>query len=514
MPYFDQTVTAFPEVRVIVIASAKDFWRLHISVRWLLLLLALATLGATTGARAQAPPQGATQQSPPIPELPRGVTNPAEFAAYLAALNTPDATKRAQALEVFIAWYPNSVLRIGAYEQAMAAWQTANDPGKADALAVKLLQIDPDNVRALANRAYVGRTRAMAGTPDALASAVAAAQQGVAALPKWQRPSALSEPDFTRLKMQILAIFDGTLGFAALQAKDYAKARGHLLEAVAVDPDNMPDVYQLSVAMLEGQPLDVQGFWYVARAIAMARAAKNDAAAASIEKYARSRYQHYHGSDEGWADLLARVASGGARPPDGFAASVSRAMTPSETAVQMATAPDPGNLSFVEWEFVLSHRDDSNDNREAADKVWKAIGEKQKGGARLKIPMKVISVTHDRMQGAMSKENQANNIADLDIELDHPLSPLPAIGAAISIVGTLSNYRPRPFLFYLTKAELADESLPVAGGDCADPRPQMCTREYRPACGIHRDGSRKTYSNPCSACADADVVSQAAGACP
>jgi hypothetical protein len=66
----------------------------------------------------------------------------------------------------------------------------------------------------------------------------------------------------------------------------------------------------------------------------------------------------------------------------------------------------------------------------------------------------------------------------------------------------------------MTRAELAPESLPVAGGACADPRPQMCTHEYRPACGLRRDGSRKTYGNACTACSDPQVVTQAAGACP
>jgi hypothetical protein len=42
----------------------------------------------------------------------------------------------------------------------------------------------------------------------------------------------------------------------------------------------------------------------------------------------------------------------------------------------------------------------------------------------------------------------------------------------------------------------------------------MCTHEYRPACGLRRDGSRKTYGNACTACSDPQVVSQAAGACP
>jgi Kazal-type serine protease inhibitor-like protein len=78
----------------------------------------------------------------------------------------------------------------------------------------------------------------------------------------------------------------------------------------------------------------------------------------------------------------------------------------------------------------------------------------------------------------------------------------------------LSDYRPQPFQFMMTQAELAEESLPVAGGACADPRPQVCTRDYRPACGLRRDGGHKTYGNACSACSDPEVVTQAAGACP
>ena len=179
---------------------------------------------------------------------------------------------------------PNSELRIEAFEQAMAAWQTANNPAKADAAAGKLLQIDPDNVRALANRCYVGRTRAMAGEAEALAPAVAAAERGLAALAKWQRPAAVAEADFARLKQQFAAGLRGHACFAALQAKDYDKgAHAHYLGAVTVDPDNLADIYQLSVAQLENQPIDVLGFWYAARAITVARAARNDSAAAGID---------------------------------------------------------------------------------------------------------------------------------------------------------------------------------------------------------------------------------------
>ncbi|MDH3633112.1 MAG: hypothetical protein OES20_00255 [Gammaproteobacteria bacterium] len=42
---------------------------------------------------------------------------------------------------------------------------------------------------------------------------------------------------------------------------------------------------------------------------------------------------------------------------------------------------------------------------------------------------------------------------------------------------------------------------------CVDPRPQICTMDYTPVCAELRSGELKTYSNACSACADAYVVS-------
>jgi tetratricopeptide (TPR) repeat protein len=462
---------------------------------WTAILLALALAWPGGEVRAQAAP---------------GV----EAASYANALALKDATRRAEALEVFIAWYPGSPLRIEAFEQAMAAWQSANNPEKADVVAARLLQVNPDNVRALANRAFVGRTRAMAGDTAALGPAVTAAERGLVALAKWQRPPSLADAEFVRQKQQIVAVFDGTLGFAALQAKQFDKARERFLKAIATDPDNLADVYQLSVTLLEPQPSDALGFWYAARAIAIARAARNETAAGNIEKYARAQYVRYHGNEEGWSGVLAKAAAGARQPPDFFAKSISRLMTPAEAAVQAVADTDPATMSFSEWAAVLAYRDESEANKAAAERVWKAVGDKQKGGTRIKIPIKILSVTSDRIEGAISDRNQASKTVDLVVSMARPLTPLPPVGGAISVVGTLGDYQARPFFFRMSKGELAEESLPVAGGACADPRPQMCTRDYRPTCGVRRDGSRRTYGNACTACADSEVLSQGSGPCP
>jgi hypothetical protein len=57
-------------------------------------------------------------------------------------------------------------------------------------------------------------------------------------------------------------------------------------------------------------------------------------------------------------------------------------------------------------------------------------------------------------------------------------------------------------------------TMATAAQVCEEPRPQVCTMDYRPVCASLADGGLKTYSNGCSACGDAAVSSWTEGACP
>ena len=48
---------------------------------------------------------------------------------------------------------------------------------------------------------------------------------------------------------------------------------------------------------------------------------------------------------------------------------------------------------------------------------------------------------------------------------------------------------------------------------CQSPRPEVCTLEYDPACGILENRERKEYPNGCAACADPAVTGYIPGAC-
>lgn len=57
------------------------------------------------------------------------------------------------------------------------------------------------------------------------------------------------------------------------------------------------------------------------------------------------------------------------------------------------------------------------------------------------------------------------------------------------------------------------QSKPVNKISCSNPRPEICTMEYKPVCGFNSDNSSKTYSNACTACSDKKVVTYINNAC-
>ncbi len=65
----------------------------------------------------------------------------------------------------------------------------------------------------------------------------------------------------------------------------------------------------------------------------------------------------------------------------------------------------------------------------------------------------------------------------------------------------------------LSFSSCAQNPEQVALTECPSERPQMCTTDYRPACGYQAEGKTKTYSNGCNACGDPKVKGFVEGPC-
>ncbi|HEX3154869.1 MAG TPA: tetratricopeptide repeat protein, partial [Candidatus Angelobacter sp.] len=358
------------------------------------------------------------------------------------------------AMEAFVAQYPNSIVKIDALEQAMNAYQQANNQQKVEQIARQILTIDPNHVRALAIVVYIERGQIKDAASGAKARADA--EHGLQELANW-KPTDISGAEIEKLRNQMTGIFAGTAAFGALQQKDYASARKFYEEALKVDPNDLGNNYQMGIALLESNPMDPLGFWYGAKALSVAQSSNppNTQAIQSMSPYFVSRYKKYHGNTDDWNQRIAAAATQTAPPPN-FVASIPLAPTPCDLAAQAVQQNDPGALSFSDWELVLSCRDKTPANKDAAEKVWAAIQAKEKNGeARLRIPVKVIAVTDpSTLEVALSDDNQAANKADMRVTMDKPMTKPPAAGATTDIIGVISEYTPDPFMFTMTKGEL------------------------------------------------------------
>jgi hypothetical protein len=141
-------------------------------------------------------------------------------------------------------------------------------------------------------------------------------------------------------------------------------------------------------------------------------------------------------------------------------------------AVLAVQQNDPGTLSFSDWEYVLSYRESSPANREAANKVWATIQDKQKQGkVRLQISVKVISATKENIDAAITEENQQASKADLRVAMAKPLLRLPALGSMVDVVGRISEYNLNPFIFSMKDAEMPAAKASAEGSLTPEQKP-------------------------------------------
>ena len=130
-------------------------------------------------------------------------------------------------------------------------------------------------------------------------------ERGMQQLQTQSKPEGYTDEQWNKLKSDFRTVFLGSIGHAALQAKDYKKAQDALKEVVASDPNNFSNVFLLALAYLEPNPPVTEGLFWIARAIALAPPQMLATQLQTYQRYGRSKYVRYHGSDEGWDQLLA-----------------------------------------------------------------------------------------------------------------------------------------------------------------------------------------------------------------
>lgn len=417
------------------------------------LLVTLVVLGAITfaqGTAQQQPPAAGAQAQPGAPaQQKKEIKDPAEYNGYMSALSQTDPAAKAAALESFLQQYPNSVMKTDALELLMATYDQARNPEKTMDAAQRILQSDPNNLRALALLAYNKRTAAQAGQnpQQNLTEAAQYATRGLQALQTATKPEGTSDADFEKFKQQLTGIFNGALGINALQNKDYPTAQRALRVAVEATPNDFSLVYPLGLAYLQGTPPSyVDGLFFIARAVALAPPQMQ----AGIAKYGQGQYARYHAGTDGWDQVLAQAKTD-PLPPAGF--TIKPAPTPAEQAATLVQNTPVNKMSFGEFVMIFT-----SGNQQASDTVWNEIKDKP-----LAIEGTVLSATPTKLTIAATVDDIEKKQPDIELTMAAPLTRLqvPKVGATIQFEGTPASYTAQPaFLMQMTKGMLLTKAAP------------------------------------------------------
>jgi tetratricopeptide (TPR) repeat protein len=431
-----------------------------------MLLVAAVTAVAQTTPPAQSAPQPsatAPQHAAPAPGAPqkKEIKDPAEYNAYVGAVQQSDPAARVSGLEAFLTQYPNSVMKEDGLELLMIAYQQTNNQAKMLETAQKVLAVNPCNIRALALVAYAkqGMAQANQNPQQNFADAGQAGEKGLQCLQTAVKPDGTSDADWQKLKSQTAGIFNTAAGLAAFQATaaakgtDYGKAEQYLRVAVNADPTNLLDVYDLALADLAAGPTesDPEGLFYIARASNLAQGAGKD----QIAKFGKSRYVKYHGSEEGWDDLL-KTAATTPLPPANFTITKYVPPTPAEQAATLVKTKKVEEMSFAEWQMVLSEG-----TPEDAEKVWTALK-----GKPLQMVAHIISIDSSGKQTKLTLAGSSDDIdakrADIDLTMGAAIPPkqMPKEDTDFQFEGTPESYVAKPFMMTMDSGALLVKAAP------------------------------------------------------
>jgi hypothetical protein len=321
------------------------------------------------------------------------IQDPAEFNSYQNASTQNDPAQKCAALESFLKTYPQSTAKTAALDQMIDCYQQSNQPDNAKGAAVRLLQVDPKNIKSIFVAVFVGKTdcsksldqSGAATDPQTCDDAGAMAQKGLGIA----KPAAMSENDWKTLT----ASFHSAIAFDDMVSKkDPAGAiKEYTAELMLYAPEDctkpgpcLADTLQLAQAYSKPGPSrdEVKAVWFYARAWDFAPGPYR----AQIEPQLEYRYKHYHGTLDGEAAITKQINDIKAKaqatlfPPADF--TVAPAPTPADIVDNLvATTPDLRTLNLEDKEYILA-----NGSQAAQDKLWALLK-----GQPTPVPGNVIS---------------------------------------------------------------------------------------------------------------------------
>ena len=369
------------------------------------------------------------------------IKDPAEFNAYQLFTTQTDPKAKAAAGESFLTTYPQSVVKNAILDNLIDVYQGLQDPDKTLSAASRLLQVDPNNAKAIFISVFVkkgqcGKTSDVQTCDDA----AALAQKGL----QLQKPNGVSDDDWKKQTATMFPIFHSAMALDKAIKKDWKGAQDEYKAELMLYSDDQNKTVGLSDTLLLAQAYSqpgasqdlVQAVWFYARVWDYAPANYK----AQIEPKLEYYYKKYHGALDG-LDAIKQQAQATTFPPTTL--HIDPAKSPAEQIHDLiAATPDLNTLALADKETVLALG-----SKDDADKLWALLKDKQ-----TPVPGIVIEATASQIKLAVTEDAKATKTPDFIVNLKEPLkdADVPAAGfeyklqPSAELDGTYDSYTQIP----------------------------------------------------------------------
>jgi len=367
----------------------------------------------------------------------------AEYDLYMAISKEANAEARLKLVDQWTEKYAATDFTLLRLQTYLATYQQLGRTADIVRTARSILESNPKDIRILSTVAYF-TTALPKPSPDDL-SAGEKASQGVlelldAEFTPEKKPATVTEADWKKSRSATEAMAHRTLGWVAMQRKEYEAAEKAFTRTLRANPEQGEVSYWLGQVILYQKKADrqVDALFHFARAAAYAgTGALSPQGRQQVEAYLAKAYRTYHGDESGLKELH-ELARANVFPPAGFDIK-SREEIEVEKRQALAKA-DPGLALWVSIKENLT-----------ADGGQKYFTENMKDALippEGMVPFKGTLISHDPAKNpkTLVLGIQDPGQADVTLKLDTAMTGVAPAGTVIQFRGAPESFTKEPFM--------------------------------------------------------------------
>ena len=384
-------------------------------------------------------PAWVTGQDKPAAGQPQ-YKDPGEFTLYDSILKDTTPKTRLEKLQDWQTKYASTDFEKQREQLFLDTYIKLNEPKEAVAEAKQILAGNPTDFTSLYYTMYF--TRALAGdkpTPDVLDQGEKAAAAIVANIDT--PPPNVTADQWKGARTPVETLGHSTLGWIAMQRKTWDAAEAEFQKSLQLDPNNGEvDFFMGTVVVSQKNPQKTSaGLFYFARAATyegtggLAPAGRQQALA-----YVQRAYKGYHGSDDGFNDLVAAAKAGTTPPADYHIVSVAETADKQRKAQEVQEAEDAKNPQLLLWKNIKMQLT-------AADGAT-YFNSSMKGALLPTLKGKVVKLDPEVKPKTVVLALEDGTTPDATLKFEMPLAGKVEPGAELTFEGVPDSYTATPYM--------------------------------------------------------------------